>query len=153
GIALELVRFDTRLMENAEISGIEYQQGELAGYEPKEYLLLKWGHECVYKSKGPCDQDLEVEHITPRSRGGTNRVSNLTIACRQVPGEALAALIYFAISEMAQGRSAKAIVDQLVSHLRPSQAHGYLGHPQPCWLIREPIARCWRKLGSVRLKS
>src|SRR6266545_6705120 len=33
GVAMELVRFDTQLMENAEISGIEYQQGELAGYE------------------------------------------------------------------------------------------------------------------------
>ena len=38
--------------------------------------------------------------------------------CRQVRGEALAALIYFAISEVAQRRSTKAIVDQLVSHLR-----------------------------------
>jgi hypothetical protein len=37
---------------------------------------------------------------------------------RQVQGEALAALITFAISEMAQGRSTRAIVDQMVSHLR-----------------------------------
>jgi RRXRR protein len=40
GIAMELVRFDLQLMENPEIKGIEYQQGELAGYELKEYLLL-----------------------------------------------------------------------------------------------------------------
>jgi len=83
GIAMELVCFDTQLMENAEISGVEYQQGELAGYELKEYLLLKWGHDCAYKSKGPCDRYLEVEHIIPKSRGGSNRVSNLTIACRK----------------------------------------------------------------------
>jgi 5-methylcytosine-specific restriction endonuclease McrA len=83
GIAMELVCFDTQLMENAEISGVEYQQGELAGYELKEYLLLKWGHDCAYKSKGPCDQYLEVEHIIPRSRGGSNRVSNLTISCHK----------------------------------------------------------------------
>jgi len=82
-IAMELVRFDTQLIENAEIKGLEYQQGELAGYELKEYLLLKWGHECAYKSKGPCDQYLEIEHIVPKSRGGTDRVSNLTIACRK----------------------------------------------------------------------
>jgi hypothetical protein len=31
----------------------------------------------------------------------------------------LAALIYFALSELTQGRSTKAIVDLLVSHLRP----------------------------------
>lgn len=41
GIAMELVRFDTQLMENAEIKGVEYQQGELAGYELREYLLLE----------------------------------------------------------------------------------------------------------------
>jgi len=37
---------------------------------------------------------------------------------RQVQGEALAALIYFAITEMAQGRSATAVVELLVRHLR-----------------------------------
>lgn len=80
---MELVRFDMQLMENAEIKGVEYQQGELAGFEVKEYLLLKWGHDCVYKSKGHCNQYLQVEHITPRSRGGSNRISNLTISCQK----------------------------------------------------------------------
>jgi hypothetical protein len=37
--SLELVKFDMQLMENSEISGIEYQQGTLAGYELREYLL------------------------------------------------------------------------------------------------------------------
>lgn len=37
---------------------------------------------------------------------------------RQVQGEALAALITYAIAEIAQGRSTKTIVDLLVSHLR-----------------------------------
>lgn len=81
GISQELVRFDTQKMENPEISGIEYQQGELAGYEIKEYLLEKFGRKCVYCKKR--DMALEIEHIIPRSRGGTNRVSNLTIACHK----------------------------------------------------------------------
>jgi hypothetical protein len=38
-LSIELVRFDTQLMENAEINGIEYQQGTLAGYEIREYML------------------------------------------------------------------------------------------------------------------
>jgi hypothetical protein len=42
-ISQELVRFDTQKMHNAEISGVEYQQGELAGYEVREYLLSKFG--------------------------------------------------------------------------------------------------------------
>jgi len=84
GIAMELVRFDLQLLENPEIKGVEYQQGELAGYELREYLLLKFGYQCAYRrDKSPCDEYLEVEHIVPRSRGGSNRVSNLTIACRK----------------------------------------------------------------------
>ena len=39
-IAVETVRFDTQKMQNSEISGVEYQQGELAGYEVREYLLV-----------------------------------------------------------------------------------------------------------------
>jgi 5-methylcytosine-specific restriction endonuclease McrA len=78
-ISQELVRFDTQLMENAEISGVEYQHGELAGFEVKQYLLEKWRHRCAYC--GRTGLPLEVEHIVPRSRHGSNRVSNLTIAC------------------------------------------------------------------------
>jgi 5-methylcytosine-specific restriction endonuclease McrA len=78
-ISMELVRFDMQKIQNPEISGFEYQQGELAGYETKEYLLEKWGRACVYCGKK--DVPLEVEHIIPKSRGGSNRVSNLTIAC------------------------------------------------------------------------
>lgn len=78
-LSMELVRFDTQLMQNAEISGIEYQQGELAGYEVREYLLEKWGRKCAYC--GVKDTPLEIEHITPKSRGGSNRISNLTLAC------------------------------------------------------------------------
>ncbi len=78
-ISQELVRFDTQLMQNPEISGVAYQQGTLQGYEVREYLLEKWQRHCAYcKAAGV---PLEVEHIIPKSRGGTNRVSNLTIAC------------------------------------------------------------------------
>ena len=79
--AVETVRFDMQKMESPEISGIEYQQGELLGYEVREYLLEKWGRKCVYCGKE--NVSFEVEHIQPRSRGGTNRVSNLTIACHE----------------------------------------------------------------------
>jgi 5-methylcytosine-specific restriction endonuclease McrA len=78
-ISMELVRFDTLLMQNPEISGVEYQQGELQGYEVREYLLEKWGRKCAYCGKQ--NVPLEVEHITPKARGGSNRVSNLTLAC------------------------------------------------------------------------
>ena len=78
-ISQEEVRFDMQLLENPEISGVEYQQGALHGYEVKEYLLEKWGRECVYCKKK--DVPLQVEHIVPRSKGGSNRPSNLTVSC------------------------------------------------------------------------
>ena len=38
----ELVRFDMQQMRDPEISGTQYQQGTLAGFEVREYLLAKW---------------------------------------------------------------------------------------------------------------
>jgi len=78
-ISQELVKFDTHLMQNAEISGIEYQQGELQGYELREYLLEKWGRECAYC--GATNVPLQIEHIQAKAKGGSSRVSNLTLAC------------------------------------------------------------------------
>ena len=75
----ELVRFDLQQIENPEISGVEYQQGVLAGYEVREYLLNKWDRRCAYCSAE--NVPLQVEHIQPRASGGTNRVSNLCLAC------------------------------------------------------------------------
>ncbi|SDY49691.1 HNH endonuclease, partial [Allochromatium warmingii] len=75
----ELVRFDMQKMNNPEIRGTEYQQGELLGFEVREYLLEKWGRTCAYC--GAKGVPLEVEHIHPRSKGGSDRVSNLTLAC------------------------------------------------------------------------
>jgi 5-methylcytosine-specific restriction endonuclease McrA len=79
-LSTELVRFDMQQIENTEISGIEYQQGTLAGYELREYLLEKWGRKCMY-----CDKEgvpLQVEHIHAKANGGTNRPSNLGLACQ-----------------------------------------------------------------------
>jgi 5-methylcytosine-specific restriction endonuclease McrA len=78
-ISQELVKFDTQVMENPEISGVGYQQGTLAGYEVREYLLEKWQRKCSYCGKE--NAPLQVEHIHPRAKGGTNRVSNLCLAC------------------------------------------------------------------------
>ncbi|WP_071188086.1 RNA-guided endonuclease IscB [Trichormus sp. NMC-1] len=80
-ISQELVKFDTQIMQNPEITGKEYQQGTLAGYETREYLLEKWGRKCAY-----CDTEnvpLQVEHICPLAKGGSNRISNLTLSCEK----------------------------------------------------------------------
>lgn len=77
--AVETARFNVQKIVNPEIVGIEYQQGELFGYEIREYLLEKWGRECSYCHLS--NIPLQIEHIVPRSRSGSNRISNLCLAC------------------------------------------------------------------------
>jgi hypothetical protein len=79
-LSTEHVKFDTQLLEHPDISGVEYQQGTLFGYEVKEYLLERDGRKCAY-----CQGEnvpLEIEHIVPKSRGGSNQIANLTLSCR-----------------------------------------------------------------------
>jgi 5-methylcytosine-specific restriction endonuclease McrA len=78
-IEVEQVRFDTQLLQHPDIAGVEYQQGELAGWEARAYLLLKYEYRCAYCGK--TDGSFELDHILPRSRGGSNRISNLALAC------------------------------------------------------------------------
>jgi hypothetical protein len=68
-------------LENPEISGVEYQQGTLCGFEVREYLLNKWDRKCAY-----CQVEnvpLQVEHIQPKAKGGANRLANLCLACEK----------------------------------------------------------------------
>jgi 5-methylcytosine-specific restriction endonuclease McrA len=78
-LSMELVRFDMQQLMSPDIEGVAYQHGELCGYEVREYLLEKFQRTCAYC--GAHQVPLEVEHITPKARGGSNRVSNLTLAC------------------------------------------------------------------------
>ena len=80
-VAMELIKFDLQGMENPEISGAQYQQGTLLGYEVREYLLEKFQRTCAYCNSR--NVPLQVEHIVPRSRGGVDSVGNLTLACTQ----------------------------------------------------------------------
>jgi hypothetical protein len=83
-ISMQLACFDTQALQDPEISGAGYQQGTLAGYEVREYLLEKWGRRCAYcgaSGTGPSSVVLNIDHVRPRSKGGSNRVSNLVLAC------------------------------------------------------------------------
>jgi len=75
----ELVRFDMAKMVNPEVSGVEYQQGTLYGFEVREYLLAKFDRTCVYC--GVTGVPLNLDHVHPKSTGGSNKVSNLVLAC------------------------------------------------------------------------
>lgn len=79
-VHVERVAFDTHSMSaGRRLSRTEHGQGELAGTTVRAYLHTRWNSACAY-----CDAagvPLNIEHLRPRSRGGSDRVSNLVLAC------------------------------------------------------------------------
>ncbi len=78
-VNVEIGSFDTQKMQHPEITGVSYQQGELQGYLVREYVLAKWQRRCAYCQATGIP--LQLEHILPKARGGSDRVCNLTLAC------------------------------------------------------------------------
>src|SRR5712691_1238009 len=80
-LSLELVKFDTALMQDATLQGEDYQRGTLAGFELRQYVLTKWNFTCAYC--GASSVPLELDHVVPRSCGGSDRESNRVPACHR----------------------------------------------------------------------
>lgn len=81
-ITVETAAFDTQKMQDPEIAGIKYQQGTLMGYEVREYLAEKFNHKCCYCGKPQGNGvHFEVEHLTPKARGGSDCITNLGWSC------------------------------------------------------------------------
>ena len=77
---VEKVSFDTSSMTNGKkLYADEYQNGELKDTKLRDFIFKKHNHKCVY-----CGGDgEEIEHIIPRSKGGTNSIKNLTLSCQK----------------------------------------------------------------------
>ena len=78
-IIVEVAEFNIQKIKNPDISGKDYQQGTLQGYNIRNYLLEKHSRKCFY-----CDKEVstfEVEHMIPKAKGGSNRIDNLTLSC------------------------------------------------------------------------
>ncbi len=80
-VGVETARFDTQLMQDAEVSGKDYQHGELAGWQIRNYVFHRDGRRCAYCGTARAER-YELDHIVPRSRGGTDRVRNLVVSCQ-----------------------------------------------------------------------
>ncbi|HEX4206481.1 MAG TPA: RNA-guided endonuclease IscB [Ktedonobacteraceae bacterium] len=80
-LSLERVRFDLALLQHSAIEGVDYQRGTLWGTEARQYLLAKWEHQCAYCQASGVP--LEIDHVVPQSRGGSDRIANLVIACHR----------------------------------------------------------------------
>ena len=84
-IVVEVGQFDVQAIINPDIQGEEYQNGELKGFDSvKEYVKIRDNFQCHYANLRPdipCSGKLTVDHIIPRSRGGTDNPTNLVCCC------------------------------------------------------------------------
>ena len=80
-ITVEVASFDIQKIQNPDIQGAEYQQGEQLGFwNVREYVLFRDNHTCQCckgKSKDPI---LNVHHIESRKTGG-DTPGNLVTLC------------------------------------------------------------------------
>ena len=78
-IAYEHVKFNPAMHLKHALNNATFKDRSIEAYEVKEYLLTKYNYKCVY-----CDAKeviFEQDHVVPKSRGGSNRISNLVLAC------------------------------------------------------------------------
>lgn len=80
-IVIEVAQFDTQKINNPNISGKEYQEGnELGFWNVREYVLARDGHKCQHCKGKSKDKILNVHHIESRKTGGDSP-SNLITLC------------------------------------------------------------------------
>ncbi len=103
----ELVRFDLR-----------GENGELSKYEIREWLGAKFGWACTYC--GATDTPLQIDHIQPKSRGGSDQLSNLTLACVSCNQSKNSSDLHEWLSTRLPPKKAKELADQVLSRRTPS---------------------------------
>ena len=79
-VTVEVGRFDLQKLRDPDIGGEAYQRGPRYGHDSTlAALVAAYGDRCAYcGGPGP----LTIDHVLPRSRGGTNAWENLLPACR-----------------------------------------------------------------------
>lgn len=80
-VIIETAKFDIQKIENSDISGIEYQQGNMYGYQNmRSYLITREKGLCQLCgkefSKGNTSH---IHHCKTRNENGTNRTKNLAL--------------------------------------------------------------------------
>lgn len=79
GVSIELNKFDTQLMMDPDIRGVEYQHGTLWGWQVRAYIFDRDQGRCVYCRRR--NTRLELDHVRPRAIG-SDRVDNLVVSCQ-----------------------------------------------------------------------
>lgn len=78
-LCVELPKFDTQKMANPGVAGKGYLCGPLAGTTKRAFVVDQWKGTCAYC--GEKVPKMELEHVTPKSRGGADGIRNLVLAC------------------------------------------------------------------------
>ena len=80
-IIIETASFDIQKINNPEIQGAEYQQGEQLGFwNVREYVLFRDNHTCQHCGGKSKDKVLNVHHLESRKTGG-DAPNNLITLC------------------------------------------------------------------------
>lgn len=78
-VMIENVSFDTAQMSsNTKLYGANYQQGPLYQNKLRSFVFNRSNNKCVYCGA----KATEIDHVIPRSSGGTNSIYNLVASCR-----------------------------------------------------------------------
>ena len=80
---IEVGKFDVQKMMNPDISGKEYQQGETYGYYSVRYYVFARDNYTCQACKKSKDKILHTHHVIYKSKGGSNKPSNLTTVCTE----------------------------------------------------------------------
>ena len=109
-VMIENVSFDVAQMtSDIKLYGVQYQQGPLYQKELRSFIFNRSAGKCVY-----CGAKAEeIDHVIPRSKGGTNSTYNLVASCR-------------ACNEKKSNKTLKEfgkIMNKDYSHLEPKKLH------------------------------
>lgn len=78
-VMIENVSFDTfQMTSNTKLWGNAYQQGPLYQNKLRSFIFSRSGGKCVYCGA----KATEIDHVVPKSSGGSNSTYNLVAACR-----------------------------------------------------------------------
>lgn len=81
-ISLEHAKFDMKAIKALE-SNQKWPDNSLKRqYEARAYLAELYQYKCMYCDGNSADRRMEIEHKLPRSKGGTDNLSNLGYSCR-----------------------------------------------------------------------
>ncbi len=80
-VTIEVANFDIAKVENPDIAGTDYQQGDMYGYQNMRSYLLAREKGCCQLCRKPFSKGApsHIHHCLERSQTGSNRAKNLAI--------------------------------------------------------------------------